>query len=152
MIFLAVCMGFIAENIREHIVEAKTAHRVLESYRNDLLLNAKKFETYDSNFTAILPVYDSIVSIFYERRENKELPKLSKMMMQGQRNTVVTINTGAYQQMVSSGSMRYINNWPLMDSIAKYNEGISAMINYNDRLITTLNNASIIPIVSNDSV
>jgi hypothetical protein len=141
MIFLAVCMGFIAENVREHFTEEKTAHRILESYRNDLLLNEKRFVGYDSVFTSVLPLYDSIVNIFYQKRENKELPKLSRLMLKGQRNQVVTINTSAYQQMVSSGSMRFINNWPMMDSIAKYNEQINSMINYNDRLITTLNNA-----------
>src|ERR1035437_9094029 len=121
MIFLAVTMGFIAENIREHIGERKVAHQLLESFRNDLLLNEKRFKAIDSGFTSLLPVYDSIVSIFYQGRENTELPKLSRLMLRGQRNTVVTINTSAYQQMVSSGSMRYINNWPMMDSIAKYN-------------------------------
>ena len=141
MIFLAVSMGFIAENIREHSIEKKTAHRVLESYRNDLLLNEKRFANYDSVFTSILPAYDSIVNIFYEKRENIELPKLSRLMLKGQRNTVVAINTSAFQQMVSSGSMRYIHNWSLMDSIAQYNEQISTMINYNDRIITTVNNA-----------
>ena len=36
MIFLAVTMGFVAENIREYIAETKSAHQYLESYRNDL--------------------------------------------------------------------------------------------------------------------
>lgn len=141
MIFLAVSMGFIAENIRENFSEEKTAHKILESYRNDLLLNERRFKTIDSVFTSMLPVYDSIVSIFYQGRENIELPALSRLVLKGQKNTVITINTSAYQQMVSSGSMRYINNWPMMDSIAKYNEEINSIVNYNDRIITTLNNA-----------
>src|SRR5437764_2997328 len=65
MIFLAVTMGFVAENIREHIAETKSAHQYLESYRNDLLQNEKRLKFYDSTFTINLPVYDSIVDIFY---------------------------------------------------------------------------------------
>ena len=52
MIFLAVTMGFIAENIREHFSERKVAHQMLESYRNDLLLNEKRFKAIDSAFTS----------------------------------------------------------------------------------------------------
>src|ERR1035437_4899191 len=62
MIFLAVTMGFIAENIREHFTERKSAHQYLESYRNDLLQNEKQLANYYRIYTGRLPVYDSIVS------------------------------------------------------------------------------------------
>ena len=139
MIFLAVTMGFIAENIREHFTETKSAHEYLESYRNDLLQNGQKLKLYDSVFVAELPVYDSIVDIFYEKSENKNLTVLARLLLEGQKNIVVTINTPTYQQLISSGSMRYIDNSVLKDSIANYQDKINALINYNDRLISTLN-------------
>ncbi len=139
MIFLAVTMGFLAENLREHFTETKSAHQYLESYKNDLLQNEKRIKHYDSVFIAALPVYDSIVSIFYEKTENKNLIVLSRLLLEGQKNIVVTINTPTYQQLISSGSMHYINNSTLKDSIANYQDKINALINYNDRLISTLN-------------
>ena len=140
MIFLAVSLGFIAENIREHVSETKTAHQYLTSYRNDLLQNANSFKHYDSIFKNVLPAYDSIVTIFYNRNENNQLRVLSRLILQGQRNAIVTVNTSTYQQMVSSGSMRYLNNQPLLDSIAAYNDLVNAMINYNDRIVTAEDN------------
>ncbi len=140
MIFLAVTMGFIAENIREHFSETKTAHHYLESYRNDLLQNQKYFKSYDSLFTSSQPLYDSIISILYEKKENIELPALSRLLYIGQRNIIITINTSTYQQMVSSGSMRYLHNQKLIDSIAKYNDMVTHLINYNDRIVTTEDN------------
>ena len=140
MIFLAVTLGFIAENIREHITETKSAHQYLESFRNDLLQNQIQLKKYDSLYTNELPVYDSIVSIFYEKTENKNLPLLSRLLLQGQVNFIITINTPTYQQLISSGSMRYLKNAALKESMAHYEEGINALVNYNDRIISTLDN------------
>lgn len=44
MIFLAVTMGFVAENIREHFSDTKTAHVSMNSYRNDLQGNQKELK------------------------------------------------------------------------------------------------------------
>ena len=140
MIFLAVTLGFIAENIREHITETKSAHQYLESFRNDLLQNQIQIKKYDSLYTNELPVYDSIVSIFYEKTENKNLPLLSRLLLHGQVNFIITINTPTYQQLISSGSMRYLKNAALKESMANYEEGINALVNYNDRIISTLDN------------
>lgn len=139
MIFLAVTMGFVAENIREHFVENKIAHQNLEDYRNDLLQNEKEFKYYINQLPGMLPMYDSIVSIFYSKNENKELPALSRLLLRGQRNIIITINTPTYEELVSSGNMRFIENKELKDSIANYKNEINGLLNYNDRIITTLN-------------
>ena len=65
---------------------------------------------------------------------------LSRLLLDGQTNAVVTINTPTYEQLISSGSMRYIDNRELKDSIANYQNKLNFLFNYNDRLITTLNN------------
>jgi hypothetical protein len=140
MIFLAVTLGFIAENIREHITETKSAHQYLESFRNDLLQNQIQLKKYDSLYTNELPVYDSIVTIFYEKTENKNLPLLSRLLLLGQVNFIITINTPTYQQLISSGSMRYLKNAALKESMAHYEDGINSLIDYNDRIISTLDN------------
>src|SRR3954465_2059006 len=100
MIFLAVSMGFIAENIREHKSEARNACRYLNSYKNDLLLNKRQIERYDSIFTYLMPRYDSIVAIFYEKKENEELPLLSRLLLDQARNNIITLSTPTYQQLI----------------------------------------------------
>ncbi len=140
MIFLAVTMGFIAESIREHFIETKTAHAYLESYRNELLANQIQFKHYKEEFTGLVPVYDSIVTILYEKEENKDLPVLGRLLAIGQNNVIITINTSTYQQMVNSGSMRYLHNESLKDSIARYNDLVTDLLNYNDRIVNTEDN------------
>ena len=39
MIFLAVTLGFFAENVREHFDEEKTTKQYLEDFRHELLQN-----------------------------------------------------------------------------------------------------------------
>jgi len=46
MIFLAVTLGFFAENIREHYTEKNDARQYLESYRDELLQQQKIFAVY----------------------------------------------------------------------------------------------------------
>jgi hypothetical protein len=140
MIFLAVTLGFIAENIREHITETKSAHQYLQSFRNDLLQNQIRLKKYDSLYTNELPVYDSIVSIFYEKTENKNLPLLSRLLLHGQVNFIIKISTPTYQELISSGSMRYLDNVALKENMANYEEAINSLVNYNDRIISTLDN------------
>src|SRR3954453_7626218 len=43
MIFLAVTMGFIAENVREHFAEEKTKSAYLETFEHELLKNKDVF-------------------------------------------------------------------------------------------------------------
>jgi hypothetical protein len=143
MIFLAVTLGFIAENIREHFTETRSAHQYLEAYRNDLLQNQKVMQMELGYSKIQLPVYDSIIAIFYEKKENEQLHLLSRLLLQGQVNRVISINMPTYQQLISSGSMRYIDNTDLKDSMSNYQETIDRLINYNDRLVTTLNNQMI---------
>jgi len=64
MIFLAVTMGFFAENIREYFSERKTAKEYLEAYEMNLKQNEASIHQYDSVITVILPVEDSIVNVF----------------------------------------------------------------------------------------
>lgn len=140
MIFLAVTMGFIAENIREHFTETKIAHQNLVAYRNDLLQHEAYLTETAESFTKVLPIYDSIVSIFYEKKENTELPVLSRLLLQGQLNRVVTIKTPTYEQLINSGSLRFIDNKELKAGMANYQDQINSYINYNDRMVNTINN------------
>ena len=143
MIFLAVTMGFIAENIREHFTEAKNVHQNLEAFKNDLLHHQSYFKETINDFNKVLPRYDSLVEIFFEQKENLQLPVVSRLMLQGTLNYVVTINSPTYTQLISSGSLRFIENNELKASMANYQEKINSFINYNDRIINLINAESI---------
>ncbi|MDP3312751.1 hypothetical protein [Lutibacter sp.] len=140
MIFLAVTMGFIAENIREHFSERKIARQNLEAYRNDLLQHQELYTEYINGLNRGIPLYDSIVSVFYTQNENKELATLSRLLLEGQKNMIIEINTPTYDQLISSGSMRFIENIDIKVGITNYKNQIDHLANYNNRIINTINN------------
>ena len=143
MIFLAVTMGFIAENIREHFTETKIAHQNLEAYRNDLLQHQAYYKETIADFNKVLPIYDSLVTIFFEKKENTELTIVSRLMLQGTLNYVITINTPTYAQLISSGNLRFLENNELKASMADYQGQINSYVNYNDRIINLINQQAI---------
>jgi len=49
MLFLAVSLGFLAENIREHYVEKERAHELVESFMKDVETNIKFTDSILSN-------------------------------------------------------------------------------------------------------
>ena len=110
LVFLAVTLSFIADNIRENIAEKKIARQNLQDFRNDLFQHEQRYTFYIDNLPKRKTLYDSIVSIFYTKNENKELTILSRLLLAGQVNTVITINTPTYEQLINSGSMRFIEN------------------------------------------
>ncbi|MES2800641.1 MAG: hypothetical protein V4638_11535 [Bacteroidota bacterium] len=140
MIFLAVTMGFIAENIREYFSERKIAHQNLEAYRSDLLQHQELYTENKEGLTRGIPLYDSIVSILYTKKENTELVTLSRLMLEGQKNMIVELNTPTYDQLINSGSMRFIENIDIKIGIANYKNQIDHLSNYNNRIISTINN------------
>ena len=140
LVFLAVTLSFIADNIRENIAEKKIARQNLQDFRNDLFQHEQRYTFYIDNLPKRKTLYDSIVSIFYTKNENKELTILSRLLLAGQVNTVITINTPTYEQLINSGSMRFIENKNLKSDISTYKSRIDDFMNWNDRMITTQNN------------
>jgi hypothetical protein len=131
MIFLAVTMGFFAENIREHFAEEKIAKEYLETFQQELNHNKKIFHDYDSLYAYIMPLQDSAVNLFFRKKENERLQETGSLVSGVNIIISPSIDVSAYQQLVNSGGLRYIHNVALKDSMAKYAGQIQSFENYN---------------------
>lgn len=140
MIFLAVTLGFFAENIREHHSEKENAKRFLETYRDELEQQRNIFDVYKRIFQAKVINCDSLKFIFYQNEENKKLDVLKRLMVPAISLVDIPINTSSYDQIVNSGALRYINNIALRDSMSVYKGMIETNKDYNLRLNQTLVN------------
>ncbi len=140
MIFLAVTLGFFAENIREHYTEKNNAKEYLESYRDELLQQQNVFSVYKNLYQKKVVVCDSIKNIFFTGEENNQLPTLARLMLFGVQNIEVPVSTPSYDQMVSSGALRYIHNIQLRDSMAAYRGQLETFKNYNTRVLNGIIN------------
>ncbi len=82
----AITLGFFfAENVRESSVEKNVTNQYLETFQQELINNKIVFNNYDSIYKNIMPAEDSIVNIFYEKKENKNLYTLGRLLAKTRR-------------------------------------------------------------------
>jgi hypothetical protein len=140
MIFLAVTMGFFAESIREHYVEVRNTRQYLQTFRQELVSNKRVFGSNDSIYKTIVPSQDSIIRIFFEKRENQDLHLMGRLLRRVKRVLYPAIDKAAYQQMVNSGGLKNLDNLSLKDSMSTYAGQIEAFEAYNSIIYGRLGN------------
>jgi len=121
MIFFAVTLGFFAENIRENITdhtrEKEYAHLLLIDLRNDSLFYAQRKE----RIARILPDFDSLFNMLTQSTPASNYSVLRKFLPLGYTfNLEVTPTT--YNEMKSSGTLRYIEDPELRKELQDYYE------------------------------
>ena len=127
MIFLAVSIGFAAENLREHIVNKEREHIYMASFYKDLSNDQTDLPRLISNImeqriipTKSLPllygnstIHTEADSIYYSFR--------SLIRQQGLRGY---ITDRIYEQIKNAGEMRLITNKNISDSLIDYYKDI----------------------------
>jgi hypothetical protein len=119
MLFLAVFCGFLAENRREHIVEhqreKKFARRLLSDLRQDSIFfenRIKLLEKRQKDHKSFLKIMTNPVPA-----SDWEVMRAFVPLLTGTSND---FTTATYNQMKTSGSLRYIDNDSLTTSLQKY--------------------------------
>jgi len=123
MIFLAVTLGFFAENIREHFAEKKIAHQYIESLKLELINNKNIFKAAGSFYFSQLPAIDSVIVFFADKKENDDLNTMEHLTSTARTLYAPPIDKSAYNQLINSGGLKYIKNVSLRDSLSEY-EGL----------------------------
>ncbi len=141
MIFLAVTMGFFAESIREHYVEVRNTRQYLQTFRQELVSNKRVFDGLDSLCKTIAPSQDSVIRIFFEKRENQDLHLMGRLLRRVKRLLNLAIDKAAYQAMVNSGGLKNLDNLTLRDSMSTYVGQIEYFEAYNSIIYNRLGNA-----------
>jgi hypothetical protein len=140
MIFIAVTLGFIAENIREYHTEKINARQFLRAYRDELIQQQGLFEKYKKIYQMKGIASDSIKHVFFNRDENKNISVFQRLAVRALQNIELPLNTSSYDQMVSSGALRFIENIALRDSMSAYKGQIEILKNYNTRIFQIIDN------------
>jgi hypothetical protein len=118
MLFLAVSLGFLAENIRESYIEKERAHELLQSFINDVNANVKSLDSLIDGNRRMIMKNDSAV-LYLMKNDQIDLDKFFELLpLQSYR---YLNNNETYDQMKSSGSLRYIKDSTLLRNIIEYN-------------------------------
>ncbi|MBC7851246.1 MAG: hypothetical protein H7Y31_15995 [Chitinophagaceae bacterium] len=119
MLFLAVVCGFLAENQREHFVEhqreKKFARRLLSDLRQDSIFfesRIKVLEQRQNGHKRFLEIMTNPVQAADWEIMREFVPLLT--------GTSNDFTTATYNQMKTSGSLRYLDNDNLTTSLQKY--------------------------------
>jgi len=119
MLFIAVFAGFLAENQREHIVEKHRARQFLQSMSLDVRDNIKHLDSLMHEDSVLMANHDSLVNWLLADSATIDRAAFSRTMgAVWMKNFLVRKET--YEQMKSSGSLRYVGNIDFLREMMTY--------------------------------
>ncbi|MBS1932959.1 MAG: hypothetical protein JST96_03100 [Bacteroidetes bacterium] len=140
MIFLAVTMGFFAENIREKISDSRQVDEYVRSMVSDLKSDVNMYDSFDSLNLGYCKMIDTVFLLM--KNDNASTGKIyylaRKLTMMG--SFIPSVNAKTYLQMTSTGSFRLIKHRAVADSIALYYQLIKSFDYWSDLQRTRVNN------------
>ncbi len=137
MLFLAVFLGFVAENIREHSVERTREKEYMVSIVNDLKTDTSNLAQNIRSFDGILNGQDSILRNF------NSIGKILSPFMQRRMGDLTgfpdfVYSDGTIQQLKNSGGLRLLHNRKVVDSILVYDAEVSKTLLNQKNLSSSL--------------
>jgi hypothetical protein len=125
MLFLAVTLGFFVENQREHLIEHKRANAFAASMLNDLKDDTANLRSLEKRYRYAASNIDTFL-LLVENNNIEKIPggKLYWYGLWGGFINPFVPNDATFQEMKSSGSLRYIQNRELAHKIALYDQQV----------------------------
>jgi hypothetical protein len=141
MIFLAVSMGFIAENVREHFADKERELQYIEAFVRDL-----KADTASMNRSILSNIrreklMDSLLVVSnFDLTINANAKELVRFFMLATFRPVHNPSTIAVTQLKNTGSFRLLNHTKgAVDTILRYDKANEQIFEHNDFYQTDLN-------------
>ena len=123
MLFAAVTLGFLAENLREAKVEKERADELLISFINDVEYNVSYLDSLIKIDKRALYKTDTAAYYIITTKHQIELQRVYDNLLD---NTRFLSNNDTYEQMKNSGSLRYIKDTILLHKMIEYSKEIKA--------------------------
>jgi hypothetical protein len=131
MIFLAVTMGFFAENLRETIADNRQTHEYMQSMVSDLESDIALYRSSINFNQQYSDMIDTIVTSFTENKNNKrQVYLMARRITMG--SSVIAPNAKTFEQMKSSGAIHLIKSQRIADSIASYYQWVKKFDYWSD--------------------
>ncbi len=123
MIFVAVIMGFIAETIREEISEHLRPEAFAASVLTDLKADTAELKDYEVYMAYDVHNLDTLMDMLSTTAPANIPPgKLYWYGLWGGARRLLVPNDATFQQMRSSGSLRYFINNALLNKVSQYDQ------------------------------
>jgi len=120
MLFLAVTLGFLAENLREKVVENHRIHEYARSLYDDLKKDSADLYEFYNYRVWKAPKLDSLFEILKSGNPQINSKLIYYYHQVNWPTYLVKTNDATMQQLRNSGNLRYIKNIDLYKSIIEY--------------------------------
>ena len=121
LLFLAVFLGFIAENIREHVGEQNRAKEFSASLVRDLQSDTIAINNQIKTSRFYIAVSDSLLQLSKTKLEGRNATQFSFYSRFAYWAQPISWNRSTFEQIKNSGSLRYFTNVDLMKKLLEYN-------------------------------
>ncbi|HLY71409.1 MAG TPA: hypothetical protein VKR53_16860 [Puia sp.] len=128
MIFLAVTMGFFAENIREYISDREREHANINSLVKNLGADSMAVESSLQSIDNGKIRIDTLMQLIRSQKYNSEQEMFYRLAYQTRGFLEFGYSNVTFQQMQSSGSFGLIRNEGIRNDLVNYNNFISTDI------------------------
>jgi len=141
MIFIAVSMGFIAENIREHIVDNEREQQYIEAFVRDLKTDTASLNRTIQGSLKREKLMDSLLVVSNsDLRINANAKKLVNFFLNITTRSIHIPSTIAVTQLKSTGSFRLLNpRKGTVDSILRYDKENEIINDYSTIYLNDFN-------------
>ena len=120
MLFLAVFLGFIAENIREHVVEHSRSKEYAVSLVQDLQNDTAAISIQKKSGRIFIAVVDSLLKLSKKPLEGPNGAQFSFYARFGYWTVPLSWSRATFEQIKNSGNLRYFKNYKLLEELMKY--------------------------------
>ncbi len=145
MLFLAVTAGFFVENQREHFIENLRAKEFAALMYEDLKKDTASFREGIEKFMMIEKHHDSLSLLLGAGTENTNHYSVIKHWINGVWALSFTPHHATYEQMKNSGSLRYIKNIKIVNSMQDYYNSMLPNISHYHGIQSELTENRIVP-------
>jgi hypothetical protein len=136
MMFLALYLGFLAENLRERQVEKKQERVYMQNMLEDLRADIVLYNNYTKNNKIVFELIESLIQLIKSPERKQHITKLAytaRMVLPQFKQLFFTERT--YEQMKSSGTLRLISSPEVAISTSYYYYSVSELKKYNDSIM-----------------
>jgi hypothetical protein len=138
MLFLAVTLGFFAENVREHQVVIERKNQNLEAMIEDLRGDSVQIEARTKEYLSGMQILESLkfASLQYQQKKIKEDDYINFIINKNDSIMVgvsLFVNNAAYKNTISTGSLSVIESKEIKHLIAEYYEELGVKLLDNNR-------------------
>lgn len=140
MLFAAVTLGFLAENIREHQIIEKHKIQNLTAMIDDLKQDSVEIEKRISEYSNTLVQFELLkdVSLAYSQNKMNEqtyIDSVVNIYLEAKYGIALFINNASYKNTISSGNLSYIKSNKTKMLIAQYYEALYGKLLVNNKIL-----------------